>query len=83
MPSVGPVAPLVGQGLAYTCFSAVLWPAIPLVVEEKYTGLAFGIGTAAYNAGCAVLPLVVAAIYTDAGNLYVVRIDSLCLCLED
>ena len=49
----------------------MLWPAIPLVVEEKFTGLAFGIGTAAYNAGCAVLPLVVAAIYTDAGSKYV------------
>jgi len=36
--SVSPVGPLVGQGLAYTGFAAVLWPAVPLVVDEELTG---------------------------------------------
>jgi hypothetical protein len=33
-----PIGPLVGQGLAYTGFVSVLWPAIPLVVEERLLG---------------------------------------------
>lgn len=35
---VSPVGPLVGQGLAYTGFAAVLWPAVPLVIDEQLTG---------------------------------------------
>lgn len=56
--TIGPIGPLVGQGLAYTGFAAVLWPAIPLVVEDRFTGLAFGIATSLLNLGCAVFPLV-------------------------
>lgn len=33
-----PVAPLVGQGLAYSGFAAVLWPSVPLVVEKRLIG---------------------------------------------
>jgi hypothetical protein len=39
----------ISQGLAYTGFVSVLWPAVPLVVEEKVVGLAFGIVTSMQN----------------------------------
>jgi len=74
---MSPVVPLIGQGLAYTAFAAVLWPAIPLVVTEEMRGLAFGIGTASYNAGCAAVPLVAAAVYTHSGNLYIPNVEVL------
>jgi len=70
-----PVGPLVGQGLAYTAFAAVLWPAIPMLVPDELRGLAFGIGTAAYNAGCAAVPLIAAAIYTNSYNLYIPNVE--------
>jgi MFS family permease len=79
--SVQPEGPLVGQGIAYTCFAAVLWPAIPIVVELERQGLAFGIATAAYNAGCGVLPLVVAAIYTGDGGHYIPKVEYLFIAL--
>lgn len=45
--SVTPFVPLILQGLAYTVFAAVLWPSIPLVVEERYIGTGYGMLTAA------------------------------------
>ena len=29
---------LVLQGIAYASYAAVVWPSIPLIVEEKFTG---------------------------------------------
>ena len=42
---VSPVGPLVGQGLSYAGFAAVIWPSIPLVVAPKFIGLAYGLCT--------------------------------------
>ena len=79
--NVTPIGPLCGQGLAYTCFAAVLWPAIPLVIDEELTGLAFGIATSAYNAACAIIPVAVAQIYMDSDNLYIPNVEILFICL--
>ncbi len=79
--SMSPEVPLVGQGIAYTCFAAVLWPAIPIVVELERQGLAFGIATASYNMGCGILPLIVAAIYTHDGDHYIPDVEYLFIAL--
>eukprot|EP01038_Epipyxis_sp_PR26KG_P013919 gene13919-18666_t len=79
--TVNPIGPLVGQGLAYTGFVSVLWPAIPLVVETRVTGLAFGIVTSMQNLACAVLPLVVALIYDESGDKYIPNVELLFVCL--
>jgi hypothetical protein len=78
---MGPVVPLVGQGLAYTGFAAVLWPAIPLVVEERLIGLGFGVATSLQNLGCAAIPLIVAQVYSASGNLYIPNVELLFGCL--
>ena len=36
---VSPIGPMVGQGIAYSAFAAVIWPSVPLVVEKRLTGL--------------------------------------------
>ncbi|RYG65001.1 MFS transporter, partial [archaeon] len=74
---MSPVLPLVGQGLAYTGFVSVLWPAIPLVVEDRVVGLAFGIVSSMQNFACAVIPLMVASIYSDSGNTYIPNVELL------
>lgn len=74
---VDPVGPLVGQGLAYTGFVSVLWPAVPLVVRESETGLAFGIVTSAQNLATAIIPLIAASIYNDAGSRYCPSVEML------
>lgn len=73
--NVSPVGPLVGQGLAYTGFAAVLWPAVPLVIQPRLTGLGFGILTSALNAGCAVLPIIVAQVYNVSGSRYIPNVE--------
>lgn len=71
------IGPLVGQGLAYTGFVSVLWPSVPLVVEERVTGLAFGIVTSMQNLACAVIPLIVASIYSDSNDKYIPNVEFL------
>jgi hypothetical protein len=61
---VSPIGPMVGQGIAYSAFAAVIWPSVPLVVEKRLTGLGYGVITAVQNAGLAAFPLLVATIYS-------------------
>lgn len=75
--TISPIGPLVGQGLAYTGFVSVLWPAIPLVVTEEVTGLAFGIVSSMQNLATAVIPLIVAQIYSDSGDKYIPNVELL------
>lgn len=63
---LSPVVPLVGQGLAYSAFAAVLWPSIPFTVAEDKVGVAYGLTTAVQNGGLALFPLVAAAVYKTA-----------------
>lgn len=49
--NVTPFAPLTLLGVAYSVFAAVLWPAVPLVVEEHHVGTAYGVVTAAMVSG--------------------------------
>ena len=73
--SVSPVGPLVGQGLAYSGFAAVLWPSIAMVVDQRLVGLAYGIVVSIQNMGLAAFPLIIAAIYTDNGDKYIPNVE--------
>ena len=73
--SASPVTPLIGQGLAYTMYASVIWPSVPLTVEEKSIGTAFGAITAIQNIGLALFPLIIAAIYTASGNSYIPNVE--------
>lgn len=61
---ISPIGPMVGQGIAYSAFAAVIWPSVPLVVEKRLTGLGYGVITAIQNCGLAGFPLIVATIYS-------------------
>ncbi|GMI27444.1 hypothetical protein TrCOL_g3605 [Triparma columacea] len=73
--SGSPVAPLVGQGVAYSLFAAVLWPSVPFTVEEKSVGTAYGLITAIQNSGLAAFPLIISALYDEAGNKYIPTVE--------
>lgn len=72
---IDPVGPLVGQGLAYAGFAAVIWPSFPLVVPQQLLGLAYGICTCFQNAGLASFPLIIAAIYQSSDNKYIPNVE--------
>mmetsp|Transcript_23101 Transcript_23101/g.46198 ORF Transcript_23101/g.46198 Transcript_23101/m.46198 type:complete len:616 (-) Transcript_23101:58-1905(-) len=72
-----PVLPLVGQGIAYSCYAAVIWPSVPLTVDKKFTGTAFGVITSVQNIGLALFPLMIASIYKASGNSYIPNVEFL------
>jgi len=69
--------PLLGQGLAYALFSAVIWPSVGMVVEKKMTGTAYGIILAMQNTGLALFPLLVATIYKHSEQKYIPNVELL------
>ena len=70
-----PILPLVGQGFAYSMYAAVIWPSVPLVVPQKYTGTAFGVITSVQNIGLVTFPLMVAAIYNNSHEQYIPNVE--------
>lgn len=70
-----PVVPLVGQGLAYVGYAAVIWPSVPLAVRKESVGTAFGAMTAIQNVGLALFPLVIAFIYKGSGDEYIPNVE--------
>jgi len=53
-----PIPSMVVLGAAFVLVPAAMWPSVPLVVEEKRVGTAFGLMTAIQNLGLAVFPYV-------------------------
>ena len=70
-----PVLPLIAQGLAYSLFAAVLWPSVPLTVEEKSVGTAYGLITAIQNAGLAGFPILISTLYNASGEQYLPNVE--------
>ena len=75
MSASSPIGPMVGQGIAYSLYAAVLWPSVPLAVPKKYTGTAFGVITSIQNIGLALFPLIIAAIYNSSGQRYIPNVE--------
>ena len=70
-----PIGPMIGQGVAYSLYAAVLWPSVPLTVQKKYIGTAFGMITSIQNIGLAIFPLMIAAIYNASGGRYIPNVE--------
>jgi MFS family permease len=64
-----PIPSMVVLGAAFVLVPAALWPSIPLVVEEKRVGTAFGLVTAIQNVGLMTFPWVGGRL-TDATHAY-------------
>jgi hypothetical protein len=72
---VNPIPLLIGQGIAYTAMAATLWPSFSLVVEQRYTGLGFGIAFSMQNLGLSVIPLLIAFIYNSSDDQYIPNVE--------
>ena len=62
IPSGATFFPLLTVGLFYAGYAAILWPCVPLVVEEKILGTAYGLVTSLGNLNLAVSPLIFGAL---------------------
>lgn len=54
---LNPVFPMIALGAAFVLVPAALWPSVPLIVQEKRVGTAFGVMTAIQNIGLGLFPL--------------------------
>ena len=52
-----PLPSMIVLGAAFVLVPAAMWPSVPLVVEEKRVGTAFGLMTAIQNMGLGLFPL--------------------------
>jgi MFS family permease len=59
--TLNPIIPMALLGFAFSLVPAALWPAVPLLVEEKTVGTAFGLMTMVQNLGLAAFPWIVGA----------------------
>ena len=73
--TINPVVLLVGQGLAYCSFGAVLWPSISYVVQSKYLGIGYGFVFSIQNIGMTIFPPIIATIYTDSNDKYIPNVE--------
>lgn len=69
--------PLLGQGIAYSLFSAVIWPSVGMVVEPRMCGTAYGIILSMQNLGLALFPMLVAFIYKHSDQQYIPNVELL------
>ena len=54
---------LLGVGVGYSTFAAVLWPSVPLVVAPSQLGTAYGVLTSLQNLGLCLTPLLVGHVF--------------------
>ena len=55
--NVTPIAPMLLLGVAFVLVPAAMWPSIPLIVDEKRVGTAFGLCTMIQNMGLGGFPM--------------------------
>jgi len=55
-------------GIGYALYASVMWASIPLVVDPKTVGTAFGLTTAVQNIGLGFSPLIVGAIIDNTSK---------------
>jgi MFS family permease len=53
---IPPRWPMILLGAAFVLVPAAMWPAVPLIVDEKRVGTAFGLMTTIQNLGLALFP---------------------------
>ncbi len=54
--TIPPRYPMMLLGAAFVLVPAAMWPSVPLIVKEEYTGTAFGLITFIQNIGLALFP---------------------------
>ena len=68
--SLPPASAMVLLGFSFSLVPAALWPTIPLLVEEKRLGTAFGLMTVLQNIGMAITPWLAGKLTDVSGGNY-------------
>ena len=74
-----PIPSMILLGAAFVLVPAAMWPSVPLVVEEKRVGTAFGLMTAIQNMGLGLFPLLNGKLRDVTGTYTATQIMFACL----
>jgi len=74
-----PIPSMIVLGAAFVLVPAAMWPSVPLVVEEKRVGTAFGLMTAIQNMGLGLFPLLNGRLRDVTGTYTATQIMFACL----
>jgi MFS family permease len=61
---------MIGLGVSFSLVASALWPSLPLLIEEKRLGTAFGLTTLIQNAGLTLFPWAAGKLTDRAGGDY-------------
>jgi MFS family permease len=67
---IHPVIPMIMIGISFSLVPAALWPIIPIMVEERRLGTAFGMMTCIQNIGLTVFPFLAGKIRDLSGGQF-------------
>mmetsp|Transcript_2194 Transcript_2194/g.4888 ORF Transcript_2194/g.4888 Transcript_2194/m.4888 type:complete len:454 (-) Transcript_2194:84-1445(-) len=56
------------MGAAISVYGSVIWPCVPLVVDQDIVGTAFGLTTALQNLGMAISPMILTKLHSSTGS---------------
>ncbi len=59
---------VIGVGFGYGCIPAVIWPSLPIILEKKYTSLAYGLESIAMHISFIFNPLICGMIYDNVSE---------------
>jgi len=74
-----PIPSMIVLGAAFVLVPAAMWPSVPLVVEEKRVGTAFGLMTAIQNVGLGLFPLLNGKLRDVTGTYTATQVMFACL----
>lgn len=78
---ITPVFPLILQGVAFSIFAAVIWPSVPLCVEQRHVGTAYGVMSSAQNIGLTLFPVFVADLHQTGSDRFIPDVEILFIIL--
>jgi MFS family permease len=67
---IHPAVPMIILGISFSLVPAALWPSIPIMIEEKRLGTAFGLMTLIQNIGLTIFPWLAGKITDLSGGDY-------------
>ena len=65
-----PAIPMIMIGISFSLVPAALWPVIPIIIEERRLGTAFGLMTLVQNIGLTIFPWLAGKITDVSGGEY-------------
>lgn len=66
---------MIGQGLGNVLFITTYWPLLPLIVDKKVYGVAYGLAMSLQNGTYIIMPIILAKVYNASNDRYIPNVE--------